>query len=126
MMFDGEEDKPHDREEEGSYAEFRVDFSITENDDGTVEGAIGAVSTHVHHVPAHALIDALLIVAKGLLAQQMGDMVHVPESAPQALREHMLDAFAGMYLKQRIDSDAVRGSSVMSVSIPNDISELLD
>lgn len=125
-MFDGEEDKPHDKEEHGSYAEFKIEFEVHEDDDGNIEGALASVASHIHHVPVHALIDALLIVAKGLLSQQMGDMVHVPESAPALLRDHMLDAFAGVYLKQRLDSEAVRGSTVQSVSVPDDISELLD
>jgi hypothetical protein len=125
-MFDGKEDEPHDKSEEGSYAELRIEFEVRNDEDGNVEGALASVQSHIHHVPVHALIDALLVVAKGYLATQMEDMVHVPSEAPPALREHMLDAFAGMYLKQRLDSDSVRGSSVQSVSVPDDISELLD
>lgn len=125
-MFDGKEDVPHDKDEDASYAEFRIEFEVRTDEDGNVEGAIGSVQSHVHHVPVHALIDALLVVAKGLLSSQMDDMVHVPESAPALLRDHMLDAFAGMYLKQRLDSDSVRGATVQSVTVPDDISELLD
>lgn len=125
-MFDGDEDTPHDKDEEGSYAEFRIEFEVTKDEDGSIEGAIASVSSHIHHVPVHALVDALLVVAKGMLTSQMGDMVHVPESAPSVLRDHMLDAFAGMFLKQRLDSDTVRGSHIESVSVPDDISELLD
>jgi hypothetical protein len=125
-MFDGKEDAPHNKDEDASYAEFKIEFEVRQDEDGNVEGAVASVSSHVHHVPTHALIDALLVVAKGLLASQMGDMVHVPAEAPPLLREHMLDAFAGVYLKQRIDSDSVRGTTVASVSVPDDISELLD
>lgn len=125
-MFDGKEDEPHDKEEEASYAEFRIEFEVHEKEDGSADGALASVQSHIHRVPPHALIDALLIVAKGVLASQMVEMVHVPESAPQALRDHMLDAFAGMYLKQRLDSEGVRGVGVTAVTVPDDISELLD
>jgi hypothetical protein len=123
-MFDDKMDQPHDRDEDASYAEFRIEFHVTETGDDEYEGQVAAVHSHIHHVPGLAAVDALLLVAKGLLVQQMEQGMHMPEGAPDSIREQMLDMMATVFLKQRMDSDTLKAQAIAATSIPDDISEL--
>lgn len=124
-MYDGNLDQPHDREEHASYAEFRINWEVKENEDGSREGDIASVESHIHGVPDGVVIDALLILAKQLLMQSQVKEIF-SEGVPDNIREAMLNMFANTLLKQRLESPEVSGTGLDSVMVPNDISELLD
>jgi hypothetical protein len=118
-------DTPHDPQEAGHYAEFRITFDVIDIDGETREGSIGNIESHVHHVPDNIVVDALLILAKNIVSRSTVERVF-SENVPESVKEVMLSAFAAMILKGRLDSPEVSGTGLAHVEIPNDISELLD
>jgi len=121
------EDDNHSPDEDASYMEFRVDFDVNENEDGSFDGAMGAINMHIHHVPHGAVIDTLLTLAQEMVSNGMktGGIDGIDASVvPEQVLHQITAVIARRYLIQRLQKDESQVKSLGVVRIPDDASEL--
>lgn len=123
-MQDENPDVPHDPQSDGHYYEVRIEFDVTEDEDGDLRGVAAHVDSHVHHVPMQAVVDTLLLLCVGYIKDGMSERTFA-EGVPDFVREGMTNAFVQMYLKQRVEAVAKDGVVMDAIHVPDDISGLL-
>ena len=117
----------HDSQEDASYAEFRFTFF----DDGAnldAEGnptvTLGQIESHFHHVHESTLVDALLVVARKIVADHMGNSMF-NERVPEEVRATAANMLATNWLANRLNSNDLAEAKHMEFQVPDDASELL-
>lgn len=127
-MMDRLVPEDHDSDEDAMYAEFRFTFyeDGTERDsEGNPKIIVGQMESHLHHVPAALLIDSILVYARTLVAQNMGESMF-NERVPDQVREKAAEMLATNWLSNRLNSNNLVEARPIEFSIPDDLSGLTD
>ncbi len=118
----------HDPNEDASYADIRMTFyddGKNLDEDGNPTQTIGGTEIHVHHVGSFVLVDALLLIARKVIADEMADQMF-NENVPADVRAEAADLMATHFLQHRLGSKELHGSTAVDMTVPNDASELFD
>jgi hypothetical protein len=116
----------HDRDEEASYAEFRLTFfqdKGTLDDEGEPKPVLGQIESHFHRVNEASLVDALLVLVRKIVADRMGESMF-NERVPEVVRATAADMLATNWLVNRMKSGEIMESKPVEFAVPDDASEL--
>ena len=118
----------HDQNEDASYAELRFTFysdGTEKDDEGNPKMIVGQMEAHIHHVDEAALVDTLLVYARMLVANRMGDSMF-NERVPQEVRDTAASMLATNWLTNRLNSGELIQTKPIEFSVPDDLSGLVD
>lgn len=115
----------HDPQEDASYAEFRFIFyeGAEKDSEGNPAVILGSMESHLHHVPESALVDSLLVYARTLVANHMGERMF-NERVPEPVRETASAMLATNWLVSRLNSGDLISTKPIEFAVPDDASEL--
>jgi hypothetical protein len=117
----------HDPQEDASYAEFRFTFyedGANLDPEGKPRTTLGQVESHMHHVDEASLVDTLLVIARKIVADRMGDSMF-NERVPEEVRHQAATMLATNWLTNRLNSGDLITAMPVEFVIPDDASELL-
>jgi hypothetical protein len=117
----------HDPQEDASYAEFRFTFyedGTNRDDEGNPSVTLGQIESHFHHVNESTLVDSLLVVARKIVADHMGQSMF-NERVPEEVRETAANMLATNWLTNRLNSGDLVNAKPVEFHVPDDASELL-
>lgn len=118
--------KDHDPGEDASYADFRFSFyedGREKDEDGRPSTVLSQIESHFHNVNNAALVDALLVVARKIVADHMVDGMF-SDNVPDPIRHAAAEMLATNWLINRMNSGGIRDARPVEFAVPDDASEL--
>jgi hypothetical protein len=115
----------HTPDEEGSFIELRINFANMPKEGEPIKlDELGmTVESHFHHVTSALSVDTLLMIAKGIVAN---DLPKMPDAIPAAVRDQITNMLSETFLRERLIHGPTHDVSVDAITVPYDASALID